>query len=324
MVTEMDKGIGSIKSALQSKRMWKNSVIIFVSDNGAPQDDDGGSNYPLRGGKGSLFDGGSRVPAFIASPLIDLKGVPYDDLVHFVDLPVTIQSLAGLDKEDEDHQDGLELWDSLNGLEGTDNRESLIYHIDKAQRSKHEIENNPDLKMVLNVAKEHENEIPVLSSAVRFLNYKFIKQVHNLKELNYPHRVVNEFDTVAPPSENYQEFDELLNKRPYDKPLKIGAYDYWLFDTDSDSAERFNLLFDPDFFAMERQMLVDEFDRILNEESSKMIVPQSNLDKKITPIDEMVGTVGSLENSNRTRSYWATGWCNENDLRDANLFKNFY
>lgn len=131
MVTEMDKGIGSIKSALQSKRMWKNSVIIFVSDNGAPQDDDGGSNYPLRGGKGSLFDGGSRVPAFIASPLIDLKGVPYDDLIHFVDLPVTIQSLAGLDKEDEDHQDGLELWDSLNGIESTDSRESLIYHIDQ-------------------------------------------------------------------------------------------------------------------------------------------------------------------------------------------------
>ena len=69
------------------------------------------------------------------------------------------------------------------------------------------------------------------------------------------------------------------------------------------------------------QMLVDEFDRILNEESSKMIVPQSNLDKKITPIDEMVG---SMENSNRTRSYWSTGWCDENDLRDANLFKNFY
>ena len=175
--------------------------------------------------------------------------------------------------------------------------------------------------MVLNEKQAAGDEVPVLSSAVRFLNYKFIKQVHNLKELNYPHRVVNEFNTVAPPSENYQEYDDLLNKRPYDKPLKIGAYDYWLFDTESDPAERFNLLFDPDFFAMERQMLVDEFDRILNQESSKMIVPQSNLDKKITPIDEMVG---SMINSNRTRSYWTTGWCDENDLRDANLFKNFY
>ena len=99
---------------------------------------------------------------------------------------------------------------------------------------------------------------------------------------------MNEFDTVAPPSENTKESDPFSDKRPYDKPLKIGQYDYWLFNTDSDPAERFNLLFDPDFFALERQMLVDEFDRILEAESSKMIVPQSNADKKITPIDQMV------------------------------------
>ena len=77
--------------------MKPEKVLVFASDNGAPLE--GGSNYPLRGGKGSLFEGGNRVPGFIASPLLAKKnGQPFDELVHFTDLAVTLQAAAGIDK----------------------------------------------------------------------------------------------------------------------------------------------------------------------------------------------------------------------------------
>lgn len=88
MVTKLDESIGSIVEALEEKDMLQNSVIVFMSDNGAASIGsftNWGSNYPLRGIKDTLFEGGVRDAAFIWSPLIVQSGRVSNDLVHVTD-----------------------------------------------------------------------------------------------------------------------------------------------------------------------------------------------------------------------------------------------
>ena len=71
MVTAMDGVIGDLVKSLKDSGMYDNSVIIFSSDNGAAANANGvgaGSNYPLRGAKGTYYEGGVRVPSFVHSP----------------------------------------------------------------------------------------------------------------------------------------------------------------------------------------------------------------------------------------------------------------
>eukprot|EP00927_Polykrikos_kofoidii_P054858 TRINITY_DN4920_c1_g1_i1.p1 TRINITY_DN4920_c1_g1~~TRINITY_DN4920_c1_g1_i1.p1 ORF type:complete len:554 (-),score=62.61 TRINITY_DN4920_c1_g1_i1:183-1844(-) len=67
MLMEADKGLGEIISVLDHKQMLKDTIIIFSTDNGGAvstnslaDDDVGSSNFPLRGGKHTIFEGGTR------------------------------------------------------------------------------------------------------------------------------------------------------------------------------------------------------------------------------------------------------------------------
>ncbi|MFL2870475.1 MAG: sulfatase-like hydrolase/transferase [Pirellulaceae bacterium] len=65
MVTEMDTGVGEIMLALERAGKIENTIVIFMSDNGANKN---GDNGELRGFKGSVWEGGHRVPAMISWP----------------------------------------------------------------------------------------------------------------------------------------------------------------------------------------------------------------------------------------------------------------
>ena len=70
---ELDASISSVVEALRSSGSYNNSVIIFLSDNGAREWSEPSlpdHNAPFRGGKGTVFEGGTRIPGFIHSPLI--------------------------------------------------------------------------------------------------------------------------------------------------------------------------------------------------------------------------------------------------------------
>ncbi len=81
MTTHMDDIIGNIINALKDNGMYDNSIIILMGDNGAYSTKwdwlpwhGGGDNSPLRGQKGTQYEGATRVPAVITSPLLRRTG----------------------------------------------------------------------------------------------------------------------------------------------------------------------------------------------------------------------------------------------------------
>ncbi|XP_075552801.1 arylsulfatase B-like [Dermacentor variabilis] len=117
-VDALDESVGRIVEALNRRRMLANSVIVFTSDNGGMPwgtFSNTGSNWPLRGVKGTLWEGSIRVPALVWSPLLEPGSrVVMPRLVHLVDWLPTLYSAAGGRVRDLGTIDGLDLWPALS------------------------------------------------------------------------------------------------------------------------------------------------------------------------------------------------------------------
>ncbi|KAL3272013.1 hypothetical protein HHI36_022479 [Cryptolaemus montrouzieri] len=134
-LSQMDQSVGKIVEKLQEQDMLKNSVVIFLSDNGAMLGSgfrNGGSNYPLRGGKLSLHEGGIRNAAALYSPLLKMKSYVYDGLLHITDWIPTLYSLAGGDIYSLKDMDGFDQWQSISENKSS-NREEILANIDEVQ-----------------------------------------------------------------------------------------------------------------------------------------------------------------------------------------------
>lgn len=114
-IAAVDEGISNITTALKAKDMWDNTLVIFSSDNGGPGDHE--NNYPLRGSKGSDFEGGVRVVAFVSGGWLPkkMRGAKIEGLMHIADWYATLASLAGVDPTDAKAADaGLPAIDSMD------------------------------------------------------------------------------------------------------------------------------------------------------------------------------------------------------------------
>ena len=99
MVAAMDEAALNVTVALQAAGMWKETLFIFSTDNGGPTNEMA-SNYPLHGGKGSLWEGGVRGIGFIAGgdlASFGFAGLPRVSraLMHVSDWNPTLCDLAG-------------------------------------------------------------------------------------------------------------------------------------------------------------------------------------------------------------------------------------
>lgn len=98
IVQHMDKSVGEIVQTLAEENILNNSIIIFSSDNGGPAAGfnlNAASNFPLRGVKNTLWEGGIRAAGFIWSPLLKEKSRVSNQLFHISDWLPTIYHAAG-------------------------------------------------------------------------------------------------------------------------------------------------------------------------------------------------------------------------------------
>ena len=135
MITALDDQVGRIVEALETKNVRDNTLIIFASDNGGAtsalfatgarsadeRSESGGlapgakppaSNGDLNGGKGSLHEGGVRVPAFFNWPK-KLPPCVVNEPMHMVDVMPTLLALAGGHGSPEHPFDGKNVWPTL-------------------------------------------------------------------------------------------------------------------------------------------------------------------------------------------------------------------
>jgi len=127
MVDSMDQAVGKVLDALDRKGMTKDTLVLFVSDNGAsPQD--GGRNAPLRGGKLSTLEGGIHVPAMVWWPGHLEGGRNSGQVMTAMDLLPTLAGAAGVQPRAAGPLDGKNLLGAL--LSGrVESREDLFFAI---------------------------------------------------------------------------------------------------------------------------------------------------------------------------------------------------
>ncbi|XP_020620379.1 arylsulfatase I-like [Orbicella faveolata] len=129
MATVLDQSVGKVVDALKARNMYNNSVIIFSTDNGGPAaglDGNSACNYPLRGMKTTLWEGGVRGVALVHSPLLGTKGRVSMDMMHATDWVPTLYGLAGGNTSKLENLDGFDMWPTLGRGEQNPRSEILI------------------------------------------------------------------------------------------------------------------------------------------------------------------------------------------------------
>lgn len=136
MVSALDDAIGLISQALGKKGMLDDTLIVFHSDNGGavaakfPTGDGdvtvgASDNGPYRDGKGSLYEGGIRVPAFIRWPK-GVEGGVSNALLHVTDMYPTLLAAAGAKVEQRKAVDGYDQWPAIRGNQASRRKEVLL------------------------------------------------------------------------------------------------------------------------------------------------------------------------------------------------------
>ena len=117
MVSALDDSIGNLTQTLKDTGLYNNSVIFFTTDNGGPPatfNRNYANNWPLRGTKNTMWEGGVHGTGFVHSPLIEKPGRISDDMLHVCDWFPTIYGLAGGNVSELTNLDGYDVWDTVS------------------------------------------------------------------------------------------------------------------------------------------------------------------------------------------------------------------
>ena len=137
MIASVDQSVGRVLEAIDSKGLGGRTLVIFSSDNGGV----GGyveaglegvegitDNAPLRSGKGSLFEGGTRVPFIARMPGTIAPGIESSVPIISVDLYPTLLEFTGAEPPEGQPLDGLSVLPILTGQAESLDREALYWH----------------------------------------------------------------------------------------------------------------------------------------------------------------------------------------------------
>ncbi len=128
MLLAMDRSVGRVMESLKTQGLDENTLVIFTSDNGAPNYIGIPSvNKPYRGWKLTLFEGGVRVPYIASWPLGLPAGAQFPHPVSSIDLLPTIAAAAGAGLPEDRSIDGVNLLPYLKGAEAAAPHDVLFW-----------------------------------------------------------------------------------------------------------------------------------------------------------------------------------------------------
>lgn len=134
LVEGMDQSLGELMYYLTKHKLTENTIIIFMSDNGGyshpPREGEANTqNYPLRGGKGSLYEGGIREPMMIRWPGVTKAGSQCDQYMQIQDFYPTVLEMAGIKNYKTVQEiDGVSLVPNVKNPSMQDNQRALVWN----------------------------------------------------------------------------------------------------------------------------------------------------------------------------------------------------
>ncbi len=136
VVEEIDWSVGRLMAALERAGVARDTLVVFASDNGPwlPFGAAGGSAGPLRGGKGTNWEGGQRVPCVVHWPARVPAGLVVHEVVTAMDLLPTIAACAGAALPAERVIDGHDVRPILFGEPGARSpTEQFLYYTNRGE-----------------------------------------------------------------------------------------------------------------------------------------------------------------------------------------------
>lgn len=137
MIKSVDESVGRILDLLDELKLAENTVVVFASDNGGvggyeregiKQGGDVTDNAPLRSGKGSHYEGGTRVPLIVRWPGVTKEGSTCGAATIHVDLPATFLEMAQAPAPDQP-RDGESLVALLKDPSASLKRTAIFQHM---------------------------------------------------------------------------------------------------------------------------------------------------------------------------------------------------
>ncbi|MCC6353208.1 MAG: sulfatase [Verrucomicrobiae bacterium] len=123
-VEEVDWSVGQVLDTLREEGLDSRTLVIFTSDNGGTQR---AVNAPLRGNKGSTWEGGMRVPTLARWPGHIPAGTTSDAITGMIDVLPTLVGLAGGKLPEGRRLDGADIWPILSGAGGAKAAHDTFY-----------------------------------------------------------------------------------------------------------------------------------------------------------------------------------------------------
>ncbi len=207
MLKILDDNVGRLMKALKDNGFADNTIVVFYSDNGGHTCT---SNYPYRGSKGGIYEGGIKVPLIVKWPAKVQAGAQSPELVNTPDIYPTLLQLAGLPLQPQQHLDGHSFANALTG-KGIDEGKAIFWH-------------HPHFR---------DNAPSVPASVVRRGPYKLIR--------HYDSGVTELFDLADDPSEQ----QDISQANPGLTQGLNALLDAWLNDVDAVIPQK-NPNFDPE------------------------------------------------------------------------------
>jgi arylsulfatase A-like enzyme len=130
LIRSLDTSVARVVKALDERGLSKDTLVIFISDNGGALYTRATSNAPFQGGKFTLFEGGVRVPFVMRWPGHIPAGARYDEPVSAVDVVATIASAIGLQLPQDRVYDGVDLLPFVRGEKAGSPHEALYWRAD--------------------------------------------------------------------------------------------------------------------------------------------------------------------------------------------------